>query len=84
MVDDGAHKAVTERKSSLLPVGVLEIRGGFRAGDTVDVATQVGKVFARGLVRYDAQELEQARGRPTAELAGKEVIHRDQLIVLEG
>ncbi|MFN2526932.1 MAG: glutamate 5-kinase [Actinomycetota bacterium] len=82
-VDEGAHKAVTERKSSLLPVGVLEVRGAFRAGDTVDVATGNGRVFARGLVRYDSHELDQARGRSTAELAGKEVIHRDQLIVLE-
>lgn len=83
IVDDGAHRAVTERKSSLLPVGVVEVRGGFRSGDTVDVASEAGRVFARGLVRYDSQELEQARGRSTAELAGKEVIHRDQLIVLE-
>ncbi|MFN2526733.1 MAG: glutamate 5-kinase [Actinomycetota bacterium] len=83
VVDDGAHLAVTERKSSLLPVGVVEVRGRFHSGDTVDVATRGGRVFARGLVRYESQELEQARGRSTAELAGKEVIHRDQLIVLE-
>jgi glutamate 5-kinase len=83
VVDEGAHLAVTERKSSLLPVGVVEVRGRFHSGDTVDVATEGGRVFARGLVRYEAQELERARGRSTAELAGKEVIHRDQLIVLE-
>ncbi|HEX2241400.1 MAG TPA: glutamate 5-kinase [Actinomycetota bacterium] len=82
VVDEGARRAVTERKSSLLPVGVVEVRGGFKSGDTVDVAAG-GRVFARGLVRYDSQELEEARGRSTAELAGKEVIHRDQLIVLE-
>jgi hypothetical protein len=35
------------------------------------------------LVRYGSEELHDARGRPTAELAGREVIHRDQLIVLE-
>jgi glutamate 5-kinase len=41
-------------------------------------------VFARGLVRYDANELSDARGKPTAELAGREVIHRDELVILEG
>lgn len=83
VVDEGAHIAMTERKSSLLPVGVLEVRGRFVSGNTVDIATRGGRVFARGLVRYDSQELEEARGRSTAEFAGKEVIHRDQLIVLE-
>jgi hypothetical protein len=35
------------------------------------------------LVRYSSEELAQARGRPTGELEGREVIHRDQLVVLE-
>ena len=82
VVDDGARKAVVQGKRSLLPVGVTEVTGGFEAGDTVDVTGHDGTVFARGLVRYGAQELEEARGRSTAELAGREVIHRDQLVVL--
>ena len=82
VVDDGARKAVVQGKRSLLPVGVTEVSGGFEAGDTVDVAGHDGTVFARGLVRYGARELAEARGRSTAELAGREVIHRDQLVVL--
>ncbi len=82
-VDDGAKEAVVKGKKSLLPVGVKDVEGTFGAGDTVDVAGLDGTVFARGLVRYPSQELTDARGRPTAELAGKEVIHRDELIVLE-
>ena len=81
-VDAGARKALTGGKRSLLAVGVTKVAGGFDAGDTVDVADDDGIVFARGLVRYAAQDLERARGRPTAELAGREVIHRDQLVVL--
>ncbi|MGH2694208.1 MAG: glutamate 5-kinase [Actinomycetota bacterium] len=83
VVDDGAHRAVVEGKRSLLPVGVVQVRGRFESGDTVDVASDSGAVFARGLVRYSSEELAQARGRPTAELQGREVIHRDQLVVLE-
>jgi glutamate 5-kinase len=84
VVDDGARRAVVEDKRSLLPVGVIDVKGSFAAGDIVDVVAGRGEVFARGLVRYDSAELAQARGRPTAELAGREVIHRDQLVVLEG
>ena len=84
IVDDGARRAVILERRSLLPVGVVDVKGTFSAGEIVDVAPAKGEVFARGLVRYGSDELAQARGRPTAELAGREVIHRDQLVVLEG
>lgn len=83
IVDDGAREAIVGGKRSLLAVGVVDVRGTFDAGDTVDVCVPEGTAFARGLVRYDSNDLMQARGRPTAELAGREVIHRDQLVVLE-
>ncbi len=83
VVDAGARRAVVDAKRSLLPVGVTEVRGRFESGDVVDVSDSQGLVFARGLVRYGSTELDEARGRPTAELAGREVIHRDQLVVLE-
>jgi len=83
IVDEGARRAVVDEKRSLLPVGVTGLSGEFDAGDTVDVAAPGGRVFARGLVRYGAQELEAARGRRSAEVAGREVIHRDQLVILE-
>ena len=83
-VDPGARRAIVRDNRSLLPVGVTGVSGDFSNGDVVDVRQHGGTVFARGLVRYDAAELQQAQGRPSAELAGREVIHRDQLIILEG
>jgi glutamate 5-kinase len=83
VVDDGARRAVVEDKRSLLAVGVVDVSGNFDAGDTVDVALQSSGVFARGLVRYGSHDLAAARGRSTAELPAGEVIHRDQLVVLE-
>jgi glutamate 5-kinase len=83
IVDDGARLAVVESKRSLLPVGVTGVKGRFASGDTVDVAASDGVVFARGLVRFASDELEAARGRRSAEVAGREVIHRDQLVVLK-
>lgn len=83
VVDGGAKNAVVDDKRSLLPVGVVEVRGTFASGDIVDVAERDGAVFARGLIRYGSEELESARGRSTTEFAGREVIHRDQLVILE-
>jgi glutamate 5-kinase len=84
IVDEGAHRAVVTSQRSLLPVGVVGVNGVFSSGDTVDVSTAEGKVFARGLVRYASHELEVAQGRSTSELDLGEVIHRDQLVILEG
>ena len=38
VVDAGAEHALRERGTSLLPVGVVEVRGEFQAGDAVQVA----------------------------------------------
>lgn len=83
VVDDGARRAVVTDKRSLLPVGIVEVKGDFSEGDVVDVAARDGRVFARGLVRFSSSELDGARGRRAAEFAGREAIHRDQLVILE-
>jgi len=83
VVDAGARAAMTKDNRSLLAVGVVGVDGSFDAGATVDVMEQGGDVFARGLVRYDSKGLLDARGKPTVELAGREVIHKDELVILE-
>jgi glutamate 5-kinase len=89
VLDDGAVRALTERRASLLPAGITGVAGGFVAGDPVDLVDQRGRVVARGLVNYDAKELPGLLGRSTRELARelgaayeREVVHRDDLIVL--
>jgi glutamate 5-kinase len=83
VVDEGAHQAVARHKRSLLAVGVTGVRGDFGPGNAVDVCDPEGRVFARGLVRYGAADLEAAAGRSTAGTSGAEVIHIDELVVLE-
>ena len=88
VLDAGAVKAVTERKASLLPAGVVAVTGTFSAGDPVRLVTEAGVVIARGLVNYDSVELPAMIGRSTRELAAelgpqfdREVVHRDDLIL---
>lgn len=83
VVDEGAKRALARDKRSLLAVGVVGVKGSFKPGDTVDLASGDDEVFARGLIRFSAEELESAKGRRTGDLAGREVVHRDHLIVLE-
>lgn len=86
IVDDGARTALTKRNTSLLHAGVIEVRGEFIAGDTVDVADAEGVVFARGMVGVDAVQASAAAGSKSGELPDgvlAELIHRDDLVVLD-
>ena len=85
VVDDGARIALSERGTSLLPAGVREVRGTFVDGDTVDVCTVDGDVFARGMVLSGSSDLRPVVGRHTGDLPEgmiHEVIHRDDLVLL--
>jgi glutamate 5-kinase len=88
-LDDGAVKAVVDRRTSLLPAGITSVDGEFSAGDPVDLLDAAGRVIARGLVAYDAAELPPLLGRSTKDLAeelgatyAREVVHRDDLALL--
>jgi glutamate 5-kinase len=89
VLDAGAVRAVVERKASLLPAGIVAVDGTFAAGDPVDLAGPDGVVVARGVVNYAAAELPPLLGRSTRALAAelgaeyeREVVHRDDLVVL--
>jgi glutamate 5-kinase len=89
VLDGGAVRAVMTRGTSLLPAGVVDVRGAFVAGDPVDLVDEAGAVIARGLVNYDAAEVPELLGRTTSELAAalgpeyeRELVHRDDLVLL--
>lgn len=91
VLDEGAVRAVTERGSSLLPAGIAAVEGDFIAGDPVELRDTSGRAVARGLVNFDSKELPQLLGRSTRELARelgpayeREVVHRDDLVLLQG
>ena len=88
-VDEGARRALIERGKSLLPSGILEVRGQFQRGDVVELEDGSGRVFGRGLTNYSSEEVAQVRGRKTSEIAVvlgakpyDEVVHRDNMVIL--
>ncbi len=82
VLDPGAVAAVCDRRLSLLPAGVTAVQGDFAAGDPVELVDHDGRAVARGLVAYDAAELPALLGRSTRELGLREVVHRDDLVLL--
>ena len=53
-VDEGAERALRERGTSLLPVGVVGVEGDFEAGDAVEVRCD-GRAVGKGIVNYSAE-----------------------------
>jgi glutamate 5-kinase len=82
VLDEGAVVAVVQRRLSLLPAGITAVVGAFVAGDPVELVSSTGAPVARGLVAYDAVELPALLGRSTRELGLREVVHRDDVVVL--
>jgi glutamate 5-kinase len=78
IVDDGAVRALVERSTSLLTVGVLDVRGDFGQGAGVEVLDREERLVAKGLAGLDASQLKELRGRRS----DTEAIHRDDLVVL--
>ena len=90
VVDDGAAAAMRERGVSLLPVGVIAVRGEFVRGDLVRCVTERGEAVAQGLVNYSSGEAGRLAGAGTDAMAGildyveePELMHRDNLVIVD-
>jgi glutamate 5-kinase len=88
IVDAGAVKALVERGKSLLPSGVVEVRGRFPAGAFVAIAGPDRTEVARGICTFSSSELLRVRGMSSAEAArtvghaaAREVVHRDHMVL---
>jgi glutamate 5-kinase len=82
-LDDGAVRAVTTQRRSLLPAGITEVSGHFLGGDVVDLRALDGQAIARGVVAYDAAELAGMIGRSTSDLPTemrRPAVHADDLV----
>ncbi len=85
-VDAGAARALREDGTSLLPVGVVGVDGGFDAGDAVEVA-HAGAAVGKGISNFSAEELRRVAGLKSSEVrerlgaASEEAVHRDYFVL---
>jgi glutamate 5-kinase len=89
VLDRGACKALVKGGKSLLPSGILEVRGNFKVGAPVQCLDEKGKAIATGLSNYNADDLNKIKGINSVQIEkalgykdSDEVIHRDNLVVL--
>lgn len=88
-VDEGAVRALTSGRASLLPGGVREVSGEFHRGDLVEIVDADGQPVARGLCQYGDGEVRRLAGRHSRDIEavlgysyGTEIVHRDDLATL--
>lgn len=56
IVNEGAKRAILEKCSSLLPIGILNVVNDFKQGEVVSIMDENNVEFARGMVNYNSQE----------------------------
>lgn len=87
VVDQGAAEALIKRGKSLLPGGIIEIRGDFNSGDLVTISDGK-KEIGKGIANYSSDEIEKIKGAHSKEIEKilgyfnkTEVIHRDNMVI---
>ena len=90
IIDQGAMLALQSGKKSLLPIGVLGVRGQFDPGDAVRLVGPGGEEVARGLSRLSSQEAARVAGvtrDATVPVELKDlpavVVHKDDLVLMD-
>lgn len=62
VVNNGAKKALIEKRKSLLPIGVLKVINKFDKGDVISILDENEKEFARGIVNYNSESCKKVIG----------------------
>ena len=88
IIDTGAQNAILKNKS-LLPAGVIDIRGRFKRGDVISILVENGQKVAIGISAYDFNGAKKIIGKKSKEIykvlgfeGREEVVHKDNLVKL--
>ena len=89
VVDQGAVSKLLEEGKSLLPIGVVEVKGEFQRGDVIAVCAPSGHEIARGLANYSSTEARLIARKPSNQIPSllgylnePELIHRANLVLV--
>jgi len=89
-LDEGAARAIHGRGRSLLAAGIVRVEGRFGVGDPISCVDGEGVELARGLSAYASADVARILGLKARDIDrvlgfdnGSEVIHRDDLVLLD-
>lgn len=67
IVDEGAAEALNLHKS-LLPSGIVDVKGVFKEGDVVDVKSTDGKIILKAISSFNSSEILLIKGHPSKDI----------------
>ena len=86
IIDTGAVKAVINNKS-LLPAGVIEIKGRFNRGDVISILNIKNMKIGIGVIAYDSNDAKKIIGKNSKNIkkilgydGRDELVHKDDLV----
>jgi len=89
IIDNGAEKAIFQNKS-LLPAGIIEIKGEFNRGDITSVTNMKNKKIGVGVIAYSSYDAKKIIGKNSKEIkfilgyeGRDEIIHKDDLVKIK-
>jgi len=75
-VNEGARQSLLSSKAtSLLPVGIMDIKGNFKKGDIVKIMDENGSILGLGMTKYGNKKAREVMGMKNQ----KPLIHYDHL-----
>lgn len=84
IIDDGAKRALLGKGCSLLPSGIIGVKGNFKRGTIIRVYDQNGNEIGFGQVNYDSKDINKIKKHNSSEISSilgyifeDEIIHRD-------
>ncbi len=76
-INEGAEKVLTDKVSSLLPIGIIKIDGDFEKGDIIEVKNEKGERIGLGKAEYSSKTAEEYLGKQ----GKKALIHYNYLFL---
>jgi glutamate 5-kinase len=87
-IDNGAAAAILSRGKSLLPSGIVSVKGEFGIGAPVEFRKEDNETLGTGLVNYSSADIRKIMGLKSSQIKDRlghkpydEVIHRDNLVI---
>lgn len=89
VINHGAKKAILEKGSSLLPIGVIDVINEFKRGEVISILDENKEEIARGITNYSSDECKRIMGQHSdniLDLLGSktydEIVVRDNITTL--
>ncbi len=91
IIDQGAKDALVIKNKSLLPAGVLDVKGNFESGSLIKIIDEKSNQIGVGITNFSSEEIKKIKGLKTCEIEKQlkrkiknpEIIHIDNLIIGE-